>query len=246
MTARRIGSLALVLGLSTAAPSIAEDAITRQQADSILVELKAIRQLLERSLQQQPGHPHAAERSVRLPPVTTYKLGRSDAPLTLVEFTDYECPFCRQFHIATFEKLRKDYIETGKLRFISRDLPLDFHKLSFGAATAARCAGEQGKYWEMRHVLIVNADRLAPPALVTYAHDLGVDTTLFQSCMQGGKFAGEIRRDMEDAQKVAVTATPTFVLGKTQKVGFEGVVIVGAVPIETFEAKIRELLPPPR
>ena len=83
-----------------------------------------------------------------------YSLGRADAPLTIVEFTDYQCPYCRQFQAQTFAQLKKNYIDTGKLRFIVRDLPLEFHSAARPAAEAAHCAAEQGKFWEMHHALL--------------------------------------------------------------------------------------------
>src|SRR5436309_2535217 len=81
-------------------------------------------------------------------------IGRPDAPLTLVEFADYQCPFCRQFHTAVYERLKTEFIETGKLRFVSRDLPLDFHSNAMAASVASRCAGDQDEFWQMRDTLI--------------------------------------------------------------------------------------------
>ncbi len=87
-------------------------------------------------------------------------LGSKNAPLTIVEFTDYQCPFCQRFHVTTFPDLKKNYIDTGKVRFYSRDLPLDFHANAMQAAEAARCAIEQGKFWELRDVMGANPDKL--------------------------------------------------------------------------------------
>ena len=88
-------------------------------------------------------------------------LGRADAPVTLVEFTDLECPFCRSFHVGAFEKVKQTYIDSGKVRFVSFDFPLDIHPNARPAALAVRCAGEQGKFWEMRHLVTVNATALS-------------------------------------------------------------------------------------
>lgn len=241
---RALALAGLVLSMATG--RAAADGITGAQADSILAELKQIRVLLETQLRQSPvrqGAPAAAaDRNVTLPPGTDFRLGRDDARLTLVEFTDYQCPYCRQYHISTFEQLKKDYIDTGRIRYVSRDLPLDFHKLAFGAANAARCAGEQGKFWELRHVMIVNADRLTTDALITYAKDLGLDASRFQACLKSEKYAPEIRKDLSVAQAAGITGTPSFVLGKTTKVGAEGVVLVGNIPYADLEARIRDLL----
>lgn len=247
MTTRHLAVACLFLSLAAAAPGpVAAQGITHDQADSILAELKQIHQLLEKSVQQQAARratpAPAPDREVTLPPFTSYSLGRDDAPITLIEFTDYQCPYCRQYHISTFERLKKDYVDAGRLRYVSRDLPLEFHSNAFAAANAARCAGEQGKYWELRHAMIVNANKLDPGALVTYAQDLGIDTTRFQACMKSEKYAPAVRKDLVDAQAAGLSATPSFVLGKTARQGAEGVVIVGAQPIETFEARIKELL----
>ena len=73
--------------------------------------------------------------------------------MTIVEYTDYQCPFCQRFHVAAFPELKRNYIDTGKVRFFSKDLPLDFHANAMRAAQAGRCAGEQGKFWELRDVM---------------------------------------------------------------------------------------------
>ncbi|HEV8584802.1 MAG TPA: thioredoxin domain-containing protein [Methylomirabilota bacterium] len=225
--------------LATGTPAGAQG-ITQQQADQILEELRAIRQLLER--QAGPPAPPPPSPRVALPPATVYVLGRDDAPLTLVEFTDLECPFCRQFHVTTFEQLKRNYIDTGKLRFVTRDYPLDFHANARPAALAARCAGEQNKFWEMRHVLTVNAATLSGEAMQGFARALGLDMNRFGACMSTEKYRAAIDRDIADAQNAEVSGTPTFVLGKTAPQGFEGLRIVGAQPYAVFEQKIRELL----
>jgi len=173
----------------------------------------------------------------------TYVLGRPDAPVTLVEFTDYECPFCRQFHVSTFEELKKNHIDTGKLRYVSRDFPLDMHRSALPAARAARCAGEQGKFWEMRHALIVNASSLHTEAMHTFARSLQLDALPFRTCLEGDRYRDEVQRDLRDGQAAGVTGTPTFVIGRSAGDSVDGIVIVGAQPYATFDTRIRELLP---
>src|SRR5437588_8538267 len=146
----RIRGIALVLtalGLvgMLSAPVHAEG-ITGEQADAILNELRQIRLLLEKQRTTAPQavapSPSTPER-VRLSLNGQHALGAPDAPLTVVEFTDYQCPFCNQFHRLTFPELKKTYIETGKIRFISRDLPLEFHRNALRAGRHARCGGGQ-------------------------------------------------------------------------------------------------------
>src|SRR5262245_31091471 len=128
-------------GASPRAFAQANETITRSQADDILKELRLIRQLLER--QQQPAAPPRPTVATVAVPFTDPVLGKKDAPVTIVEFTDYQCTFCQRFHIATFPRLKSKYIDTGKVRFYSRDMPLDFHQNALKAAVAARCAGDQ-------------------------------------------------------------------------------------------------------
>jgi protein-disulfide isomerase len=144
------------------------DAITKEQADAIVGELKQIRQLLEkqqvqlaRAVVPQPGAAPAPPEKVQMNIGNGwYAIGRADAPVTLVEFADYQCPFCKKSHTDAYAELKKIYIDTGKVRFVSRDLPLEFHPLALKAAEAVRCAGDQNKYWELRDALYSNAAQL--------------------------------------------------------------------------------------
>ena len=171
-----------------------------------------------------------------------HSIGPDDAPATLVEFSDYQCPFCRRFEAETFARLKKNFIDTGKVRFISRDLPLDFHANALEAAEAARCAGDQGKYWEMRGALMgVTAD-LSHGAVIQYADSFSIDRESFQQCLDGEKHKAAIQKDLLDAQRLGISGTPAFILAKTDKETIDGVRIVGAQPYSTFEAAIRRLL----
>jgi protein-disulfide isomerase len=173
-----------------------------------------------------------------------YSLGRDDAPLTLVEFSDYQCPFCGRFHTDTFADLKKNYIDTGKIRFVSRDLPLGFHPNALGAAEAARCAGEQGKFWEMRNVMISNSTDLSRDAIMKYAQALPVNMGKFRPCLEGETHKAEVMKDLADATALQISGTPTFVLGKTSKDIMSGMLIVGAQPYSAFDAAIQQMLSP--
>ncbi len=249
MTTRRgrfLAAACLVVGLAADRTSFAaEKGITQAQANAILEELKQIHVLLEKNLQPRPVQPAnpAPPQRVRVPPGrAAIEIGKPDAPITLVEFTDYQCPYCRQFHISTYEQLKKNYVDTGKLRYVSWDLPLDFHKFAFAAASAARCAGAQGKFWDLRHVMIVNDQALEADAVRTYARDLGLDMPRFEACVAGETYGSEIRQEISDARAIGVSATPSFVLGRTSKQGTEGILIVGAPSYAEFQAQIDELL----
>src|SRR5262249_25457475 len=130
---------------------------------------------------------------------------------------------------------------TGKLRYISRDFPLDFHPQAMSAARAARCAGEQGKFWDMRMSLMRNANLLSPDYITKTAADLRLDTKAFAVCTASNKYDADIQSQTAEGVKIGVGGTPTFVVGKTAPTSLEGPMIVGALPYATFDAKLREL-----
>jgi len=232
--------LGLVLPLSAGdKKNDKQSGITREQADEILNELRQIRRLLEKDA-------HTAEIAdpaggVRMNLEGGPWLGNKDAPLTIVEFTDYQCSYCRSFHMATFGELKKKFIDTGKLRFASRDLPLEFHSNAEKAAEAARCAGDQGQFWQLRDRLISNASKLSPADITGYAKAVKLDMLQFQSCMDSGKYSETVKKDVATAESFGVSGTPSFLVGKSTREGVSGVIMVGALPIDAFEAKLKEL-----
>lgn len=170
-------------------------------------------------------------------------LGRADAPVTLVEFSDYQCPFCQRFFATTLPALKKDYIDTGKLRFVYRDFPLEMHPHAREAAVAAHCAGEQGKYWEMHDALFQYQAGLAPTQLAERARALGLDGPRFDQCLTSGRHAARIERGLADGAAAGVQGTPGFVVGKTLPGDtIQGTPIRGAQPLETFRRIIEQLL----
>jgi protein-disulfide isomerase len=224
------------------------EGITTEQGVAILQEQRQIHQLLERQQQgnavrsNAPAAPPPYEKVTLSLPANNYSIGRQDAPLTLVEFTDYQCPFCRQFHITTLEELKKNYIDTGKLRFMSLDFPLDMHQNARRAAGAARCAGDQGRFWELRNVMIVNANELKLENLLTYATDLKLDVDKFRTCVELDKYRAEVDWQLAEGQAIGVSGTPSFVLGRSGTDKLDGIRLVGAMPYSVFDEKIKELL----
>lgn len=218
----------------------AEPGITRDQADAILDELRQIRILLEKNAAQAPAGSVDPDGKVKLKLGNSPVLGNRNAPLTMVEFTDYQCGFCQRFHTTTFPEIRKKFVDTGKVRFVSRDLPLDFHTNAFRAAQAARCAGDQGKFWEMRDAMVANPAKLAQADLDGYATRLKLDLSTFQSCVAGAKYAAEVKSDQSTAAALRIDGTPAFVIGKSTPEGVEGHVVMGALPLDAFEAKFEE------
>ena len=224
--------------------------ISQEQADSIVTELKQIRQLLEKEqvqlarvmAPQQPGPPPPPEKVQMSIGNGWYAIGSTDAPVTLVEFADYQCPYCKRFHTDAYAELKKTYIDTGKLRFVSRDLPLEFHPFALKAAEAVRCAGDQNKYWELRDSLYANA---APPneeVIKKSVESLSLDEKGFQACMDSDKYKADVQKDASEAATLQISGTPTFVLAKSAKDKLDGIRMIGAQPFSAFQSAIDHLL----
>ncbi len=169
-------------------------------------------------------------------------LGSKNAKVTVIEFSDYQCPFCRSFWKEVFVQMKKDYIDTGKVRFIYRDYPLSFHPMSVPSAQAAECAHEQGKYWEFHDKIFGEEDKLGQGTTVTYtvqdlkkwAAAIGVNSSQFNQCLDSGKYKAEVEKDLADGTAAGVNGTPsTFINGR---------LIVGAQPYSNFKAIIDEEL----
>jgi len=161
-------------------------------------------------------------------------LGNANAPVTVVEFADFQCPFCGRFFSDAFPQIKEKYITTGKVKFVYRDFPLSFHPFAQPAAEAAECANEQGKFWQYHDYIFAHQADLSVANLKAWAGAVGLDTARFNSCLDSHKYAAEIKKDAADGQKAGVNGTPsTFINGR---------MVVGAVPFEQFQSVIEEEL----
>lgn len=152
-------------------------------------------------------------------------LGPDDAPITIVEFGDFECPFCKKFHQETFQSLLDAY--PGQIRFVYRNLPLtSIHPNAMPAAVAALCANEKNVFWEY-HNKLFNGDVLSRDIYMQYATDLNLNAEEFTACLDSGKFDDFISQDMDFAFNLGVQSTPTFFVN--------GLAIVGAQPLSSFQ-----------
>ncbi|MEW5947080.1 MAG: thioredoxin domain-containing protein [bacterium] len=169
--------------------------------------------------------------------------GNKDAPVAMVEFTDMQCPFCKRYFQQTFPALMKDYVETGKLKYVQINLPLPFHQQAQKAAEALYCANEAGRFWEMREKEFINQDNLSPEALQKYASELGIKPEAFKQCLDSGRYASKVQEDLSIANRAGVRGTPGFIVARTRGDGkVRGTYISGAVPTENFVAVIEETL----
>ena len=155
-------------------------------------------------------------------------LGPADAPITIVEFSDYQCPFCRRWHQEVYEQLLAAY--PGKIRMVYRNLPLtSIHPDAMGAAQAALCAGEQDAYWPF-HNKLFSSDSLSTQTFMQYAQELSLNVDQFQSCITEEKYKDTVTADSDFAVNLGVRSTPTFFIN--------GLAVVGAQPLEVFQQVI--------
>jgi len=156
-------------------------------------------------------------------------LGPQDAPITLIEFSDYECPYCRKWHTEVFPLLKEAY--PGQIRYVYRDFPLvSIHSNAAPAAEAANCAGDQDKYWEYSDKLFTMERSLNQQSYVEYARDLSLDVDQFSECLESRRYQDEVTADYEYAANLGIRSTPTFFVN--------GIAIVGAQPFEVFQGLI--------
>ncbi len=186
----------------------------------------------------------AADGPMVVPPVTpvdqlslgaggNLALGPEGAPITIIEFSDYQCPFCRQFHEETFQSLLDAYPD--QIRFVYRDFPLTgVHPEAQPAAEAARCASDQGRFWDYHHALFENQEALGPGLYMEIATALGLDQETFEICMNSGRHTDEVMADTFDGLNLGLEGTPTFFINGRR--------LVGAQPLSAFTAIIDEEL----
>jgi len=164
-------------------------------------------------------------------------LGKADAPVTIVEFSDFQCPFCRRFWADTYTQLKEEYIDTGKVRLVFRDYPLPFHDAATPSALAANCANEQGKFWQYHDKMFIEQEKqgqgtvtYGATELKAWAQQLGLNTAQFNQCLDSKKYADEVAADTAAGSAAGVSGTPSFFVN--------GQLLVGAQPFASFKAII--------
>ena len=177
-------------------------------------------------------------------------LGDKNAPLTLIEFSDYECPFCKRAFTDVLPELKKAYIDTGKVKLVYRDYPLSFHANAEKEAEAAECTRSQSNdatYFKFHDQIFTKTTAggtgLALTELPVIAKSLGLNVNQFQQCLDSGKFKDEVAKDIADGSAAGVSGTPSWIIGSSNKDGqIEGQLIVGAQPFSAFKVIIDEKL----
>jgi protein-disulfide isomerase len=170
-------------------------------------------------------------------------LGNADAKVTIIEFSDYQCPYCRAFWKNTFPQLKSEYIDKGLARFVYRDFPLDYHDMSQKYAEATECAADQNKFWEMHDKIFAEQEKKGSGTTISgitvkdvkkWAQQIGLDSGAFGQCLDSGKYADEVKKDFADAEKAGLDGIPSFVIN--------GQLLVGAQPFSAFKTAIDKAL----
>jgi protein-disulfide isomerase len=167
-------------------------------------------------------------------------LGGANAPVTVIEFSDFQCPFCARAFSDAVAGIKADYVSSGKVKFVYRDFPLDsIHPQAIPAANAAECANEQGKFWEYHDKLFQNQALLGDANYKAWAKELGLNEQQFSSCYDIRKYDSDVSADFQDGVNAGVSGTPTFFIGNDQD-GYT--MVVGAQPYSVIKAAIDRAL----
>jgi len=223
-----------VLGAETVEP----EKILIRDAEDVVGPIQT-QQSTQRSLSTNP--PSLISISLDDDPVK----GNLNAPITIVEFSDFQCPFCAKFHSTTLPQLEVNYIDSGKVKFVYRDFPIQsIHPNAVPAALASECADEQGMFWEYHDLVFENqkkwqglSGRIMIDTFEQYALELGMNTNDFNTCFESGKYADEVTKDLQDGVSYGITGTPGFFIGNDE-LGY--VKIIGAQPYPVFERLIED------
>ena len=157
-------------------------------------------------------------------------LGDKDAPVTIIEWSDFECPFCARFYAETLGQIEEQYIKTGKVKLIYKDFPLSFHPQAQKAAEASECAADQEKFWEMHDLLFEKGVQGGVASFKQFAKELSLNSAKFDNCLDSGEKAGEVQKDMADGGKSGIQGTPGFLIN--------GELVSGAQPFTVFQQVI--------
>lgn len=226
--------------LLLAVPPLAAEPPTAPAAQDSEAAERAEREALLALVRRDRGP--AKDESVVLDVTGQPSVGNEQAPVVLLEFTDFQCPFCRRHLSGVLPKLLEEYVNCGKVRYVFFDFPSETkHPNAFNAALAARCASDQRRYWDVHNWLFANSQLLDRERLLEHVNAVGLDVPSFSACLDSGRHAEAVRSNMERGVQLRVRGTPTFFLGrKGEKPGEVVVVrrITGAQPLELFQKEV--------
>ena len=171
---------------------------------------------------------------------TRPSFGNPNAKVKLIEFSDFQCPFCARFAQNTLSRIKDEY--SDKIFYVFRDLPIASHQYAYDAAWAAKCANKQGKFWDYHDILFENQKQLNRDSLIKYAKKVGMDDSAFQTCLNDKSISKMVEEDVTQAQELNINGTPTMVLQVSTNNKIKGEVIEGAVSYQVLKQKIDEAL----
>ena len=248
--------ISLILNVPAFAASTKDEVIELQKEvralkegqDAMKNDLAAIKKMLEAGARVAPKAPTPTPfepKDVIISGASV--MGDSKAKVTLIEYSDYQCPFCSRHSRQTMPDIVKNYINEGKVKFLMREFPIpNLHPRATAASEAALCAGDQGKYWEMHDVLFNNQRKMSDEDLRGYGAEIGLDTEKFNDCLAQGVTSEQVQKDIEEGKLMGVRGTPSFVLGITDSENPEKVRVTkfvrGAQSYDSFAKLIDELL----
>lgn len=172
---------------------------------------------------------------------TKQRLGRENVDYAIVEFMDYQCPYCVRHSRQTLPALKRKYVDSGLVQYIVKDFPLEFHAQAENAAVAARCAADQGKFEAMHNALLENTRNLSSSIYSHLAADIGLDMSVFEHCFNEPSTLASLRNEVSEAVRLGVTGTPRFLIGRIENgdlVNF--VTISGAQPLGRFDEALQQ------
>lgn len=248
-----VGVVAACLVLLVSAPACAQNPTELAAMRKEIETLKAGQAELRKDLDEIKNllKPAPSQAIMDAPPGLTVPLagapsrGSATAPLVVLEFSDYECPYCARFVRDSYPAIDRDYIATGKVRHVFRAFPLvSIHKNATKAHEAAYCAGDQQKYWDMHHQLFQHQRALSPADLAGYAKTVGLDVAAFSACLSQGTHAARVQADMAAGNQIGIQGTPLFLIGRVGPNGELQVLkgINGAHPADVFKQAFDDLL----
>jgi protein-disulfide isomerase len=237
----------IIAGFVLLSSQAADAQVSRDEFEALKAELET----LKRQLQELTRAVRSLGAAAPFQPVVVNVdgaafYGNRDAKVTIVEFSDYQCPFCARYANETFPQIDRDYIQTGRVKYVFRDFPIEaIHPQALKAHEGVHCAGDQGRRREMHEKVFANQRALSASDLAAHAQGLGLDAGGFQNCLASGLHSAKIRQSFEEGREAGVTGTPTFFLGLAES-GSSKVKavrkIVGAQAYGAFKAAIEELL----
>jgi len=249
------GTLAALL-LSLAMPALAGTAADiralqqevetlKQSQAKLQAEVAELKKLVQQGARAAPSPPAFEPADLLVGNSAT--LGKASAPVTLFEFTDYQCPYCRRHATQVMPQLVKQYVDSGRLRIVMREFPIQgLHPRAVAASASALCAGAQGKYMVMHDLLFANQRALDEKNLLEYADEIGLDDSAYISCLADPATANRINASLSEGQALGISGTPSFVAGLTDPDNTDKVRVTryirGARPLADFQETIESLL----